>query len=32
MVNALVSEEIKQIHAWTVKCYTLEEMEKKKGL
>jgi len=31
LVNAAVKEEVKAIHAWTPKCFTLEEWEKKKG-
>ena len=30
MVNAAVKEEIAAIHAWTAKCYTPAEWEKKK--
>ncbi|WPH00430.1 BolA protein [Acrodontium crateriforme] len=31
LVNAALKEEIAVIHAWTPKCFTLEEWEKKKG-
>ncbi|KAF2402184.1 hypothetical protein EJ06DRAFT_528313 [Trichodelitschia bisporula] len=31
LVNKALKEEIAAIHAWTAKCYTPEEWEKKKG-
>jgi len=31
LVNGTLKEEIAAIHAWTPKCYTPEEWEKKKG-
>ncbi|KAI9697502.1 MAG: hypothetical protein M1820_007768 [Bogoriella megaspora] len=31
LVNSTLKEEIATIHAWTPKCYTSEEWEKKKG-
>jgi stress-induced morphogen len=31
LVNAALKQEIAAIHAWTPKCHTPEEWEKKKG-
>ncbi|KAF2724171.1 bola-like protein [Polychaeton citri CBS 116435] len=31
LVNSALKEEIAAIHAWTPKCYTPDEWEKKKG-
>lgn len=31
MVNTAVKEEVKVIHAWTPKCFTVEEWEVEKG-
>lgn len=31
LVNGTLKEEIAAIHAWTPKCFTPEEWEKKKG-
>ena len=31
LVNAALKEEIAAIHAWTPKCFTEEEWERKKG-
>jgi len=31
LVNSTLKEEIAAIHAWTPKCFTPEEWEKKKG-
>ena len=32
MVNAFLKDEIAAVHAWTPKCYTPEEWEKKQSV